>query len=330
MLDVTGSVLERSFEHPVALDVVAVLHLPRSGERALHKKLSAQYERIGLPQINPYAASQRTDDKARTHRLWEGCVPSVRAVRIPGSTPERTLREALSTLSDRGRAVVVQPNTGSEGDGVARFEATAHGEIAGHIRDRIGSDSEALIREERGNIRFFREAEKKKGFRRIALRINVAWNGREFLAESGYAQVSPDEDHFVASRGQGGALVPLSTALAHLHRATEDGWMRAIPSEDDLARIRQMAVQASQALNEGLTESEYIKLLGIDLLIEVDEAGRFTPLALEANPRPAGLAQSWELPRTLHEAVEPKVTFGLYDFIRSQGSGVRGRGSAKP
>ncbi len=334
MLDATGSVLERSFEHPVALDVVATLHLPRSGERDFHKKLSAAYDLIGLPQINPYEASRRADDKACTHRFWEGRVPSVRAVRISGSNPERTLRDALCTLSDLGRAVVVQPNTGTEGDCVARFEATAYRQIARYIRDRIGSDSEALIREERGNVCFLPETEKEKGYRRIALRINVAWNGRHFVAESGYAQVAPDEDHFVASRGRGGALVPLSTALAHLYRATDNGWVRATPNEDDLARIWQTAVQAAQALNEGLTESEYIKLLGIDLLIEVDEAGRFTFLALEANPRPAGLAQSWDLPRTFREAVEPKVTFGLFEFIRKQkkkqGLGARDWGSDKP
>jgi hypothetical protein len=212
---------------------------------------------------------------------------------------------------------------GTEGDGVALFKATACREIARYIKDRIGPDSEALIREERGNVRFLPETEKEKGGRRIALRINVAWNGRNFVAESGYAQVARDEDHFVASRGRGGALVPLSTALAHLYRATDDGWVRVTPSEDDLARIRQTAVYAAQALNEGNCESEYIKLLGIDLLVEVDEAGRFTLLALEANPRPAGLAQSWELPRTLREAVEPKVTFGLFDFIRKQGSKSR-------
>jgi hypothetical protein len=221
MLDATGSILERSFEHPVALDVVAMLHLPRSGERALHKKLSAAYDRIGLPQINPYEASRRADDKACTHRLWEGRVPSVRAVRIPGSNPERMLRDALSILSDRGRAVVVQPNMGTEGDGVALFKATACREIARYIKDRIGPDSEALIREERGNVRFLPETEKEKGGRRIALRINVAWNGRNFVAESGYAQVARDEDHFVASRGRGGALVPLSTAL--IVRPTTDG-----------------------------------------------------------------------------------------------------------
>ena len=334
MLDATGSVLERSFEHPVALDVVATLHLPRSGERALHKKFSVAYDLIGLPQINPYEASRRADDKACTHRLWEGYVPSVRAVRIPGLNPEETLGAMLEAWPDRGRSVVVQPNTGTEGDGVARFEATAHGEIVRYIRDRIGSDSEALIREERGNVRFFSETEKEKGYRTITLRINVAWNGREFLAESGYAQVAPDEDHFVASRGRGGALVPLQTALAHLYRAKEDGWVRTTPNEDDLARIWQTAVYAAQALNEGLCESEYIKLLGIDLLIEVDEAGRFTPIALEANPRPAGLAQSWELPRTLRDAAEPKVTFGLFEFIRKQekkqGLGARDRGSDKP
>ncbi|MCD6335564.1 MAG: hypothetical protein J7M27_09565 [Candidatus Latescibacteria bacterium] len=323
MLDATGSVLERSFAHAVALDVVATLHLPRSGERDLHKKLSAQYEHIGLPQINPYEASRRADDKVRTHRLWEGRVPSVRAVRILGSNPERTLGAMLEAWPDQGCAVVAQPNMGTEGDRVARFEATAYPEIARYIRDRIGSDSEALIREERGNVRYFPETEKEKGYRRIALRINVAWNGRDFVAESGYAQVAPDEDHFVASRGQGGTLVPLSTALAHLYRATDGGWVRTTPNDGDLARIRQTAVYAAQALNEGLAESEYVKLLGIDLLIEADEAGGFSVLALEANPRPAGLAQSWELPRTLRDAVEPKITFGLFEFIRSRGSDVR-------
>ena len=90
-----------------------------------------------------------------------------------------------------------------------------------------------------------------------------------------------------------------------------------MPTEDDVAYLRQMAVRAAQALNAGLLESEYLKLLGIDFLLEVDQAGRFSPIALEANPRPAGLAQSWEIPCTVQKTVEPKVTFGLFDFIRS-------------
>ena len=347
--DDTGSVREVAFEHPVALDLVATLHLPRSGERALHSRLSAAYDRIGVPQINPYEISRRADDKWRTHRLWEGRVPSPRAVRIPGGNPEQVLKDTLEEWADqeqsfatedcsrgageqgsrgeppcplaplllRRGSVVVQPNTGTEGDCVARFEATAYREIARYIADRIGPDSDALLREERGNVRFFSEEEKEKGYRSIALRINVAWNGRDFVAESGYAQVARDQAHFVASRGRGGTLVPLGIALDHLYHPHDERWRRWVPTENDIAHLRQTAVQAAQALNAGLPESEYLKLLGIDFLLEVDEAGQFTPIALEANPRPAGLAQSWDIPRTAQQTIEPKVTFGLFEFIRS-------------
>ena len=114
MLDDTGSVGEVAFEHPVALDLVATLHLPRSGECALHSRLSAEYDRLGVPQINRYEASRRADDKWRTHRLWEGCVPSPRAARIPGANPEEVLRGTLEAWTNQEESFATENTENTE------------------------------------------------------------------------------------------------------------------------------------------------------------------------------------------------------------------------
>ena len=101
-------------------------------------------------------------------------------------------------------------------------------------------------------------------------------------------------------------------ALTNLYRAEADQWHRYILTPQDKAYIKAVAEQAAWALNAGLREEDYLKLIGMDMLLDVDANGKLIPLVLEANPRPSGLAHSW----LLDHPDQPGVTNALFRGIR--------------
>lgn len=331
-VDETGWVSEVRFEEPLALDLVQILHLPREGEQRLHRQISTQCERLRLPQINPYRASERADDKEQTHQRWSELRTPIYH-RIDQDTSEEAvvthLRTFLSHLRRRRSTIglVVQPNRGTEGQGVAYFEIkpqeieqlTSRHPVVRYLIDHLLSEGDALLREERGMLRYRPPEEADKGVRRITLRIHVAWNGSAFVAESGYAQVALDQETFVTSRSRGGTIVGLGTVLSHLYAFDPEGRterpVRLTP--DDLVRIRRVAAHAAYALNRDLKPENRLKFMGIDVVLERSEAGHVIPVLLEVNPRPAGLQHAEEIPSTLDPTPVPKVTFGLFNYLRA-------------
>jgi len=328
LVDTEGLVSQCSFERPVRMDAVWSLHLPIECERALHASISADCERAGLLQINPYRASERADDKLRSHQLWaahlqrggeEFALPAATIVPREASAPEAAdeLRRFVGAL-ELPATLIAQPNRGTEGQQVAaaRTESADIDSVGPkhplvrHLCDAILPTDDALLRQERGNVRV-------AGLRRIAFRLNVAWNGANFVAESGFAQVAAGAHDVVASRGREGAVAEINECLAQLRFRAADGWRRFVPSAADIAALQRAAVAAAEALNADLEENEYLKHMGIDMVLEVGaESGKLTPVLLEANARPAGLNQSTALrgiapgPPLLH------VTTALFDFVQ--------------
>jgi hypothetical protein len=81
--------------------------------------------------------------------------------------------------------------------------------------------------------------------------------------------------------------------------------------------VKKTAVNAASLLNERLTPIEYIKFLGIDILLEVSfSPAGVIPVVLEANSRPAGLAQSYKITR-MNGTKKPElmVAYGLFEGI---------------
>jgi len=151
-------------------------------------------------------------------------------------------------------------------------------------------------------------------FSNTTFRINVAWNGREFVAESGYAQVARDENTFPASRGRGGKIVDINHALSCLYYFKDNTWKRFIPTEDNISKIKSSAVDAAYRLNVDLPQSEYLKFMGIDIILEANDTN-MTPIFLEANPRPAGLAQSTEIIGISNREPTPLVSKGIFHYL---------------
>jgi hypothetical protein len=226
----------------------------------------------------------------------------------------------LALLGGRREAeLVVQPCHGTEGRFVEAGKVAAEDPelprgdhvLVRHALNEILPRDDLLIRESRGNIRLDVGGEP----RRLTFRLNVAWDGCSFVAESGFAQVASDRSAFVASRGRGGEVVDLGEALTSLCCKHSTGWRRLAATESGVREMCQAATSAAEALNAGLAEEASLKHMGIDLVLEVDE-GVTTPVVLEANARPAGLSRSHEIGPGAR--LRPKVTSALFGYLRQR------------
>ena len=331
IVDDTGLVKWVRFQQPVPLDVVQILELPRPREILWHRELSRDFQDNGIELINPYKeGSERADDKARTHLLWhrrQGLqIP--RFCLIPRWSPQeeilRKLKRFLKRLSrgERTTKIVLQPNKGTEGYRVEGMEVdlseiTAHHPAVQYLEESILPEDDALIREERGNLRYYREP--TPGNRPFALRIHVAWDGGRFVAESGYAQLARDETSFVASPGRGGEIIDLQKAFAHLYYLKDNKWAQYMITPEDISRIKRAAVQAAYGLNAGLEPKDYLKFMGIDMVLEVKETetgDKLIPVLLEANSRPAGLIHAKELLPSDQSQARWRVSTGIFHYLK--------------
>jgi len=314
--DENGLVREMAFAEPVPVHVVQILHLPLKNERRIHRELSRRFCDAGIRQINPYAASERADDKAQTHALWEQYeqeIASPKYALIPqGSSLSEIIKRLKFLVEDtQSMELVAQPNRGTEGRKVEKFDGTNLSPVVEYIRDQILPEDDAIVREKRGNVRY------KDRLLNVAFRVNVAWNGSDFATESGYAQVAKDEMTFAASRGRGGRIADINEVLSELYYFRDGKWVRFIPIDEDIAAMKNAAIRAAYSLNAGLDAENYLKLMGIDVLLEVDEAGYLIPVVLEANPRPAGLSHSSEIMGISSRKPQPRVSMEIFRFASS-------------
>ncbi|RLE74816.1 MAG: hypothetical protein DRJ56_06760, partial [Thermoprotei archaeon] len=71
----------------------------------------------------------------------------------------------------------------------------------------------------------------------------------------------------------------------------EGSGQRYEASEADVRRIADACVRVAEAVNLGLNEADYLKYMGIDVVLEA-RGGSLVPVVLEANSRPSGLSHS--------------------------------------
>ncbi len=289
--------IETSLTKPIGLDSIQFLAL---GERQMerHRCWAASQS---CQQLNPWSASAAADDKHGLRLRWAAAgleIPQGLLLQ-PGN---RADAHAFLAASDE---IVIKPNTGTEGDRVMYFRRT-DAAVDEQLDMQLTSCWEwgpVLVEQRRDGVGW---CDPDTGcVHSLALRLHVAHDGNHFIAESGYAQTGVDADH-PASRGTGGRLMPLASVLqALICRA--DG--RHIPfSADDLARLREVVELAAGA-------HEPLGLSGIDVVLDTDETGAVSPVLLELNPRPAGLAHARFLPGAGEGRCEAGVSLSMWDGI---------------
>lgn len=286
--------VEAPVAEPLKIDVVHFLHLPGSRERFFHRELSYRFGNWSIPRVNPYAVSSIADDKMAAYTLLaEDGVPVPRTSLVPSCVSVERVRTLLPSLLRmiRGELIVVKPNEGTEGDGVRTFSRGEDLRILEHVLYLRECGYEAtVVQEFRGDIRYGNPD--GSGSRSLDLRINVAWDGDEFRAESGYAQVGGDGPFSPASIGQGGSIVNIKHATDCLVLLLGEDEERIPLDAWGLRRIEKAAARAARAINKLSAGRGPLLFMGIDVRLECGRRGGVSPVVLDINPRPAGLGHS--------------------------------------
>ena len=245
-------------------------------EQTLHRALSGFMQ---CPQVNPAACAELADDKAATLAGWTGLgleVPRTRRLER-GQTAA-----AVRFITGFGDSVI-KPNNATEGLGVTFLSSdwAARSTVARAL-DRAWCCGAALIQQRRDGLLYRDPATGRT--HTVALRLNLMFDGGRHHLTSGYAQVGPDVWQ-PAACGCGGRTVTLAHALTHLTPRNAPSW--PVPPLDARrwAELTEQAVRAA-----GLFQK--LLLVGIDVVLDLDAAGRIVPVFLEANARPAGLGQA--------------------------------------
>ncbi|RJS67607.1 hypothetical protein CW680_02710, partial [Candidatus Bathyarchaeota archaeon] len=95
-------------------------------------------------------------------------------------------------------------------------------------------------------------------------------------------------------------------------------WIRLNVTSKDVRRIKRAAEAAAQALNSGLPEEDSLKMVGVDMVLEVPGVDEpILPVLLEANPRPAGLNHSTSLEDEVDAEPKLMVSSAIFRAIRA-------------
>ncbi|OGS27619.1 MAG: hypothetical protein A2297_02625 [Elusimicrobia bacterium RIFOXYB2_FULL_48_7] len=317
------------FSEPVSLDFTQILHLPSSNERQLHETLSQTFSKISkITQLNSYSGvSQRADDKMRAYELLKAdgktVVPAT--ILIKKSEKPESVRGAVKKIAGSiSGSIVVQPNTGTEGKNVRKFDAAEA--AADYILKNIFLDDDALVREERGNLYCLVPGQEDRGYRRVVLRVNACYNGSGFSAESWYAQVAGDEKSFVTSPSSGGSVMYVDKIAGGFYYKTGQKQVKSAKfakfalGAEEIKTITDTVAECALAVNAGLDEKTSLKMMGIDIIPEIKlEAGelKLLPVVLDINPRPAGLARLREISAAGSNPA-PMISHSLFTWLRSK------------
>ena len=279
------------------IGVTLVLSLPVLREQELHKQLSKLFSELDVVEVNPYVSSKIADSKYLTNVvLGKQNILVPKQVRLEKSANiEDSLSKIVSFAENTSsEKIVVKPEHGTEGLLVQVFNKDDLESIARHL-ERIFSRDSVVVEELRGNIGY-------SGYPTV-FRLVVSWNGENFDIEGGYAIVSQIKDEYVASVSHGGKIVDINEALSRLKKYKGE----SIKSPAFL--LAETAIEAAKALNAGLGERDYLKYVGLDLVLEEDSS-KVHAVVIEANSRPSGLSYLRKL-----ETGEASVIKNLLKYI---------------
>lgn len=305
-----NELIETSLVPPVEIKSVHFLAVSPS----CHQLYSERFTRRGIPQLNPYAASMRADDKYGCFLAWKkNGVPTPEAVLIPAGeardapAARKRIEAAFPVLfgpePENEVLLMVQPNRGTEGRGIRAFRgpgswpgmAGRHPDILEHVR-RIASGDDVLLRRGVGNLLVHDAIHRKNVC--FDIRLNVA-AGR---VESGYLMAAAPGE-IVTSPTAGGRILEWKDPRRPPGDVTSPAggfaWDTKIWQE-----IERAAAAAAACFPE-------CRLVGVDARLEWD-GERLIPWILDLNPRPAGLSHS-----RYFASGEPGVTQWLWQDLHN-------------
>ena len=234
------------------------LHLRAETEIALHRHLSRQFARHRIPMVNPYTPGTAScDSKFRMYQTLRACkvkTPETILVSRFRSPGERQATESRVWESPRG--FYIQPDRGTEGQGCRFLLPQERHEALGLLREAGG---DWIARPRRGNASY-------QG-RNLVCRINVCFDGKRYVAETGYAMVGGE----VVCAAQGATREDINRVLAALD-----------PSGSAARALTGACRAACRALFQG---AEPTLACGVDAVLEADRR-TCRAYVVDVNPRP--------------------------------------------
>ncbi len=292
--------LETDLAVPIRPDSVQFLGLGLQ-EQAMHQALSQRYSCL---QINPFPASSLADNKAATLAGWAGMgleVPNFQTVEVGDF--------AMSLFFlQRFAEIVVKPNRGTEGELVAYFQGDnpeSRLRLANHLQ-QCWQQGAAIVQERRDGVCY---CNPETGvLQTITLRINLSGNAdNNHFVESGYGQLGVDLQ-YPAACGRNGRILGFEQVLVNLCARTVKPNKAVGLDTETWNSICERAEQAACLFPN-------LCLLGLDVLLDLDDSGNIMPVFLEANPRPAGLCHSRLLKGDLFGETEIGVSLRVWDNL---------------
>lgn len=276
----SGLLVEQDVRVEGRPEKVLLLFGPRSGESAWHGEWQRRLDANAVAVANPFAFAQVADDKWHTCEVWQATgVPTAetRLLARPGCLQDAT---CSADSGDPEKQWVLKPRHGTEGAGVVVAQGqTNTGDCAKAIWEH-GDD--ALVQPYTNDL-VWTDADGVP--RTCVIRINVTGDASgSFRAESGCVHAGP-AGAGIASAGQGGQLRPISRSAIGIR--TESGTC-PLPA-DFPKKCGDLACAAVRAIAESAGGTQ---LCGVDVVAVVRGDGSVGALALEVNPRPAGLSHS--------------------------------------
>ena len=268
----SNRLVEAALQHPLPIHSVHFICLG-TNERTLHQRWSAS---LSMPQVNPAATATLSDDKCATARAW-----SAMGLEIPPLlTVESCDTGAVARFIAAHGEVVIKPNFATEGRDIAYLQDPEDFETYSRT---IPPEQNTLLQARRDRV-FFKDMQTQV-VRTLALRLNVGSDGVHRRVDSGYAQLGAHA-RAPASRGiDGGTIVALAALQDGLVYQSGGHWQSLRLGEDFWCEAFARAERGAALFAELL-------LVGIDLIIDIDENGQPSALLIEANPRPAGLSHA--------------------------------------
>jgi hypothetical protein len=294
--------VETDLAEPIRPDSLQFLCLG-SQEQTIHQALS---QRFSCLQLNPFPAFSLADDKAATLAGWAAMGLEVPNFQELGVGDIETALVFLEHFAE----IVVKPNRATEGELVAYFQGDnpeSRLRLENHLQ-RCWQQGAAIVQERRDGV-CYRNPETGT-LHSLALRFNIAGNAenKHFL-ESGYGQLGTDLQH-PAACSRAGRIVGFDQVLANLCPRTVDPNQEVSLDTEIWSFLRQLAEQAASLFPN-------LRLLGLDVLLDLNDSGKIIPVFLEANPRPAGLCHSRLFAENLFQPAEIGVSLRLWDNLNA-------------
>ena len=296
-----------SFQQPIQVDMIHFLMLQSATESSTHQALTEQLKPLSVSMINPYSPSLGySESKYQSFQLWS------KAMDVPIVQPESLFLSKNTVLSSvipamtsflskhTAKSFYLLPDHGTEGLNAACFDVDPSDALSPdhpaieHLVSQIFPQDDAILRIQRGNLYYENEIRHVKEYLPFVLRVNVSWNGVIYQAESGFAVLAPAPENPVCSVSHKGKVIPVSELTRHLYRLDSENHAQPVKlKEPDWQTILETSKYALQTINEGQSPRDYLKLAGLDYVLEYttgsDGKPRITPILLEINPRPSGL-----------------------------------------